>query len=43
MVTPSALNWLTVAFMVIIFGFIWRTLAAKWADRPVGQAMATIF
>lgn len=39
----SALDFLTTACYVIIFGFMWRALAAKWADRPLGQAMATIY
>lgn len=27
----------------IIFGFLWRSLAARWADNPIGQAMAFIY
>lgn len=40
MVTPSALNVLIVGFMMVIFTFLWRMLAAKLSDSPVGQAMA---
>lgn len=39
----SPVEFLTVACYVVIFGFIWRTLAARWADNSVGQAMAFIF
>lgn len=42
MIQPSALNFVIVACMVIIFGMLWRTLAAKYAESPVGQAMAVI-
>lgn len=43
MIQPSALNFVILAAMLIIFGFLWRALAAKWSERPVGQAMAYIF
>lgn len=43
MIQPSALNFLIVAAYIIIFGFMWRTLAAKWSERPVGQGMAYVF
>jgi hypothetical protein len=43
MITPSALNVLIIGLSMIIFGFLWRTLAAKFADRPIGQAMAVIY
>lgn len=39
----SPVEFLTVACYVVIFGFIWRSLAARWADNSVGQAMAFIF
>lgn len=39
----SPIEFLTVACYVVIFGFIWRSLAARWADNSVGQAMAFIF
>lgn len=40
MIVPSALNVLIVGLMVVIFSFLWRMLAAKMSDSPVGQAMA---
>lgn len=43
MIQPSALNFVIVACMVIIFGMLWRALAAHYSEGPVGQAMATIF
>lgn len=43
MLTPSALNAVTIALMLVIIGFFWRTTAAKLADRPIGQAMAFIY
>lgn len=43
MIQPSALNFLIVAAFVIIFGFLWRSLAARLSDSPVGQAMAFVF
>lgn len=42
MITPSALNFVTVACFVVIFSFFWRMAAAKLSERPVGQAMAAI-
>lgn len=39
----SPVEFLTVAAYIIIFGFFWRSLAARWSDNPVGQAMAFIF
>jgi hypothetical protein len=36
----EAVQW--TALMVII-GFIWRSLAAKLADTPIGKAMAYIY
>lgn len=42
MIQPSALNFLIVAAFVVIFGFLWRSLAARLADTPTGQAMAFI-
>lgn len=43
MIQPSALNFLIVALMVIIFGTLWRALAARLSESPVGQAMAVTF
>ena len=28
---------------IVIFGFFWRTLSARWADNAVGKAMAFIY
>jgi hypothetical protein len=39
----SPVEFLTTACYVVIFGFLWRTLSARWADNSVGQAMAYIF
>jgi hypothetical protein len=41
-VTPSALNVLIVGAMVLIFTFLWRMAAAKFAEKgsPFGDAMA---
>lgn len=39
-IAPSALNVLIIGLSVVIFSFLWRMLAAKLSDGPVGQAMA---
>lgn len=39
----SPVEFLAVAAYLIIFGFLWRTLAARLADKPIGQAMAYIY
>lgn len=39
----SPVEFLTVACYLVIFGFFWRSLASRWSDRPVGQAMAYIY
>lgn len=39
----SFLEFLTTAAYIIIFGFLWRAAAARWADKPIGKAMATIY
>lgn len=39
----SPVEFLTVACYVVIFGFLWRSLAARWSDNAVGQGMAFIF
>jgi hypothetical protein len=39
----SAVEFLATASYVIIFGFLWRTLAAYLSDSPFGQAMAFIY
>ena len=43
MIQPSALNFLIVAAFVIIFGFLWRALAARYSDTAFGQAAAVIY
>lgn len=40
MVVPSALNVIIIGFSMVIFTFLWRMLAAKLSDSPIGQAMA---
>ena len=40
MITPSALNVLIIGASMVIFTFLWRMLAAKMSESPVGQAMA---
>lgn len=40
MIVPSTLNVIIVGLMMVIFSFLWRQLAAKMSDSPVGQAMA---
>lgn len=39
----SPVEFLTTAAFIVIFGFFWRTLSARWSDNPVGQAMAFIY
>jgi hypothetical protein len=39
----SAVEFLQFAAFAVIFGFLWRSLAARWSDNSVGQAMAFIF
>ena len=39
----SPVEFATTAAFIIIFGFFWRSLAARWSDNSVGQAMAFIF
>jgi hypothetical protein len=34
---------LTTFAYIIIFGFFWRTLTIKWADKPIGKGMAYIY
>lgn len=36
-------QFLSVAAYLVIFGFFWRTLAARLSDTTVGQAMAFIY
>lgn len=39
----SPVEFLTVAAYLVIFGFLWRSLAARWSEKPIGQAMAFIY
>jgi hypothetical protein len=39
----SPVEFLSVAAYMVIFGFAWRTIAAKNADTAVGKAMAYIY
>lgn len=39
----SPVEFLTTAAFIVIFGFLWRSLSARWADNNVGQAMAFIY
>lgn len=39
----SPVEFVTFAAYLVIFGFAWRSLALRWADKPIGQAMAYIF
>ncbi len=42
-VVPSTLNVLTIGFIVVVFSFLWRMLAAKLVDTrftAIGEAMA---
>lgn len=39
----SPVEFLVTAAFIVIFGFLWRSLSAKWADKPVGKAMAFIY
>lgn len=40
MIQPSTLNVIIIGLSCVIFMFLWRMLAAKIADHPIGQAMA---
>jgi hypothetical protein len=39
----SPVEFLSVAAYLVIFGFLWRSLAAHLSDNKVGQAMAFIY
>lgn len=39
----GTVDFVPLVMFIIIFGFLWRSLAAKWADKPIGQAMAYIY
>lgn len=38
----SAMDFLVFVAYSIIFGFLWRYLAAMYSDRPIGKAMAFV-
>lgn len=39
----SALDALVTFAYVLILGFLWRMLAAYWADNAVGKAMSNLY
>ncbi|WP_277752449.1 hypothetical protein [Streptomyces sp. GZWMJZ-114] len=39
----SPVEFLSTACYLVIFGFLWRSLAAKLSDSKIGQAMAFIY
>ena len=39
----STLGFLTTAFYIIIFGFVWRYLSVKLHNTPIGKAMGYIY
>jgi hypothetical protein len=39
----SPVEFAATAAYLIIFGFLWRSLAAQLSDNKVGQAMAFIY
>lgn len=41
-IVPSALNVVIIGLSAIIFSFLWRMVAAYFADQPVGEAMAVV-
>lgn len=42
-ITVGVVEFAVVGCYVLIFTVLWRALAAKWADRPIGQAMAAVY
>jgi len=36
-------EFITTACYVLIFTLIWRWLAARWADKPVGVGMLAVY
>lgn len=38
----SAVSAITIVLVLIVFSYIWRGVAGRLADRPLGQAMAAI-
>jgi hypothetical protein len=43
MVSPSLPDFLKTVCYILIFGAFWKTLAALWADKSLGQAMAWVY
>ena len=47
MITPSTLNFVVVALMVVIFSFLWKmgasALVKRNSESPLGRAMAAIY
>jgi hypothetical protein len=39
----SVVEFAAAAAYIIIFGFLWRSLAAQWSDNAIGKAMAFIY
>lgn len=39
----SPIEFIQFAAYAILFGFLWRSLAARWSDNAFGQAMAFIY
>lgn len=39
----SVVGFLTTAFYIIIFGFMWRFLSTRLSETPFGKAMGTIY
>lgn len=39
----SPIEFLTTVCFVVIFGFMWRSLSARWSDNSFGKAMAYIY
>lgn len=39
----DALEALKVWALIVLFGLFWRSLASRWSDNKVGQAMAFIY
>lgn len=43
MIQPSALNFVIMLAMLLIAGFLLRSVAARYADKPIGQAIAYVY
>lgn len=41
--TIGVVEFVVVACYVLIFTFLWRALAAKYAEQPIGRAMAAVY